>query len=81
MAEHGGEPARLVEELGLGRVTDEDTLGPIVDEVLRAWPEKVEEYRNGKTGLMGLFMGSVMSAIKGADPQAVRALLTARLNA
>jgi glutaminyl-tRNA synthetase len=81
MAENGGEPARLIEELGLGRVTDEDTLGRIVDEVLRAWPDKVEQYRSGKTGLMGLFMGSVMSASKGADPQAVRALLTARLNA
>jgi len=80
MVERGGEPAALLEELGLAdTAADESALGPVVDEVLRAWPEKVEEYRNGKKSLIGLFVGQVLRASEGADPKLVRTLIAARL--
>ncbi|MDA0329050.1 MAG: glutamine--tRNA ligase/YqeY domain fusion protein [Gemmatimonadetes bacterium] len=81
MAEVGGDPAALVERMGLSAVTDEGALGEVIATTLAAWPDKVEEYRAGKKNLLGLFVGEVMKATRGAaDPQAVRKLLTQRLD-
>jgi aspartyl-tRNA(Asn)/glutamyl-tRNA(Gln) amidotransferase subunit B len=81
MVENGGDPATLVEEMGLEQVADVAELGSVIDGVLAAWPEKVEEYRAGKKNLVGLFMGEVMKATGGsADPKAVRDLLSERLD-
>ncbi len=52
------------------------TLKPLVDKVLASNPGKVEEYRGGKTGLMGFFMGQIMRETRGkADPEVVQELL------
>jgi len=81
MAEHGGDPEALVEEMGLTSVSDAGALATAIDGVLGAWPEKVEEYRAGKKNLIGLFVGEVMKATRGAaDPQAVRTMLSERLD-
>ena len=81
MVEKGGEPSELVEAMGLGKVTDEGALASVVDAVLAAWPKKVDDYRNGKKNLIGLFVGEVMKATSGAaDPQAARQLLAERLD-
>jgi len=80
MAEHGGDAATWVDELGLATLTDTDALGDAVDGVLGSWPEKVAEYRAGNGNLIGLFVGEVMKATGGAaDPKAARALLVERL--
>ena len=82
MVEEGGDPDALVEEMGLEKVADRDALGPVVDEVLAAWPEKVREYRDGNQNLLGLFIGQVMKKTQGAaDPRRTRELLTERLDA
>ncbi|MCG6955576.1 MAG: glutamine--tRNA ligase/YqeY domain fusion protein, partial [Gemmatimonadetes bacterium] len=82
MAAEGGDPATVIARLGLEKVADTDVLAGVVDTVLAAWPEKVAEYRGGKVSLMGLFVGEVMKATRGAaDPKAVRAVLAARLGA
>ena len=81
MVKRGGEPAELVEAMGLGKVTDEAALASVVDDVLGAWPKEVDEYRNGKRKLIGLFVGEVMKATAGAaDPQSARKLLAERLD-
>ena len=80
MVESGGEPADLVESMGLSRVTDAADLGAAVDRVLANWPAKVDEYRAGRTKLIGLFVGEVMKDTGGAaDPKAARTLLIERL--
>jgi glutaminyl-tRNA synthetase len=80
MGEVGGDPAVLIDEMGLTAMVDEAELGSVVDAVLEAWPEKVEAYRSGKKNLIGLFVGEAMKATQGAaDPKAVRTLLTKRL--
>ena len=82
MAETGGDPKSLLEEMGLASVSDADQLGAVIDEVLSKMPEQVEAYRGGKRNLLGLFIGEVMKATKGAaDPQAARGLLVERLGA
>jgi Asp-tRNA(Asn)/Glu-tRNA(Gln) amidotransferase B subunit len=80
MVEDGGSPSELIESMGLAKMSDRDELGEVVDAVLAAWPEKVSEYREGKKGLIGLFVGEVMKSTGGAaDPAAVKAILSARL--
>jgi glutaminyl-tRNA synthetase len=82
MAEQGGEPAELVEAMGLGEVRGREELAVVVDEVLGRWPEKVGEYRGGRKSLIGLFVGEVMKATGGAaDPKAAKTLLRKRLDA
>ena len=60
----------LIESLNLAQDADTDTIEMLIAEVLAKYPEKVQEYKNGKTGLLGLFVGEVMKASKGkADPR------------
>jgi Asp-tRNA(Asn)/Glu-tRNA(Gln) amidotransferase B subunit len=76
----GGSPTAIVEELGLRQVSDPDALLPLVEEVLAAHPDKVEEYRGGKAGLMGFFIGQVMRRSGGkANPETVRGVLEGKL--
>ncbi|MGE0160757.1 MAG: glutamine--tRNA ligase/YqeY domain fusion protein [Gemmatimonadales bacterium] len=80
MVREGGEPERLVDAMGLAKVSDPDALGEAVDAVLARWPDKVAEFREGKASLIGLFVGEVMKQTRGAaDPLAARRILTERL--
>ncbi|MCB9791340.1 MAG: glutamine--tRNA ligase/YqeY domain fusion protein [Alphaproteobacteria bacterium] len=75
-----GSAAQIVEARGLRQVSDADALGAMVDAVLAANAEKVAQYRAGRTGLLGFFVGQVMRASKGkANPQLVQELLAGRL--
>jgi glutaminyl-tRNA synthetase len=80
MAREGGEPAEWVEKLGLRQVNDASALTPIVDAVVASYPDKVAEFRGGKTGLLGFFTGQVMKKTGGkANPERVKELLEERL--
>jgi aspartyl-tRNA(Asn)/glutamyl-tRNA(Gln) amidotransferase subunit B len=77
----GNDPRTLVEEEGLGKVSDEDTVRSIIQEVLSANPEQVAIYQGGKTTLIGWFVGQIMRETKGqADAQLARAILEELLN-
>lgn len=70
----------LAEDLNLIQDSDEDTLATIVDEVLASHPDKVEAYRSGKKGLLGMFMGEVMKKSKGkASPKVANELVRRKL--
>ncbi len=70
----------LIEKLGLKQVSDDGAILAIIDEVLNANSDKVEEYRGGKEKLFGFFVGQVMKASKGsANPGKVNQLLKERL--
>lgn len=72
----GGDPDAIVARRGLSAVADPSALIPVIQDVLERRADKVAEYREGRTNLMGLFMGDVMRATRGtADPALVRALL------
>jgi glutaminyl-tRNA synthetase len=80
MVLRGGDPQQIIAERGLAQVSDEATIAAIVDEVLVSNPEKVDQYRAGKTGLFGFFVGQVVRSSQGkANPQVVQRLLGARL--
>jgi aspartyl-tRNA(Asn)/glutamyl-tRNA(Gln) amidotransferase subunit B len=73
-------PLEIAQQLNLIQDSSADTLQPIIDSVLKEFPLKVEEYKNGKKGIMGMFMGEVMKRSKGkADPKVTTELLTKKL--
>ena len=75
----GGDPATIVEERGMKQVTDLGAIEKVVDEVIAANPDKVEQARE-KPGLVGWFVGQVMKASGGkANPQAVNDLLKKKI--
>jgi glutaminyl-tRNA synthetase len=81
LVERGGDPRRIIAERGLAQVSDEDALAALVDEVLARNPDKVDQYRAGKTGLSGFFVGQVVKASKGkANPRVVQELVAERLS-
>ncbi|HEU0051880.1 MAG TPA: hypothetical protein VFQ39_01840, partial [Longimicrobium sp.] len=80
MVEKGGHPRELVDALGLRQVSDPSALAPVIDEVIAANAAKADEYRAGKTGLLGFFVGQVRQKTGGrANPELVKSLLTERL--
>lgn len=70
----------VAQQLNLIQQSDHDSLLPIIDEVIKEFPLKVEEYQNGKKGIISMFMGEVMKRSKGkADPKVANELLTRKL--
>jgi aspartyl-tRNA(Asn)/glutamyl-tRNA(Gln) amidotransferase subunit B len=62
------------------QITDTAAIEKIIDEVLAANPKQVEQYRGGKTTVIGFFVGQVMKASKGqANPGMVNEVLKRKL--
>ena len=62
------------------QITDTAALEKIIDEIISANPKQVEQYRAGKTTIIGFFVGQVMKASKGqAKPELVNELLKKHL--
>jgi Asp-tRNA(Asn)/Glu-tRNA(Gln) amidotransferase B subunit len=81
MAAEGGEPTEIVAVHGLDEQVDIAQIDAIVEQIIAAHPDKVELFRGGQQGLIGFFMGQVMSAAgSGADPRQVQERLRARLS-
>jgi len=78
-----GKPAKqIVEEKGLVQITDADALEGVVSKVISSLPGEVEAYRNGKTKLLGFFVGQVMKQTRGqANPKLVNEILRRKLAA
>lgn len=56
--------------------SDSDSIQEFIQQALEKYPDKVLEYKNGKKGLIGLFMGEVMKLSKGkADPKIANKLI------
>ncbi len=70
----------VIEKLGLKQVSDDGAILAIIDEILAANQDKVEQYKSGKDKMFGFFVGQTMKASKGtANPQLVNKLLLERL--
>ena len=71
----------IIEEKGLRQVSDAGAIEALVEQVIADNPDKVADYRDGKTKLAGWFVGQVMKASGGkANPKAVNEALRAKLD-
>jgi aspartyl-tRNA(Asn)/glutamyl-tRNA(Gln) amidotransferase subunit B len=80
------DPASSAEELAvrhdLVQQTNEDEITALMARLMETYPDKVEAYRKGNKGLLGLFMGEVMKATKGkADPKRANEVVRRSLEA
>lgn len=76
-----GDPASVImEREGLKQISDSAALDSIVEEVLAANPKQVDQYKSGKTAVLGFLVGQVMKATRGqANPAAVNETLKKKL--
>jgi len=78
--ERGQDFAVLYEQEKPQQLTDSSAIEKMIDEVMAANPKQLEQYRSGKTTLLGFFVGQVMKASKGqANPQMVNELVAKKL--
>jgi len=73
-------PGTIMEREGLKQISDSGALEKIIDEVLAGNPKQVEQYKSGKTAVIGFLVGQVMKASRGqANPGLVNELLKTKL--
>ena len=71
----------IADKYGMKQITDTSAIESAVDEVIKNNPAQVEQYKSGKVGLLGFFVGNVMKATKGqANPAVVNEILRNKLN-
>ena len=76
MIVNGEKASAIVERKGLSQISDEGAIKEIVEKVVNSHPNEIEAYRNGKTNLLGFFVGQVMKETKGrANPKTVNELI------
>jgi len=81
MFETGKDAASIVDEKGLKQVSDSGAIEALIDTVIAANMDKVEEYRGGKDKLFGFFVGQVMKQSGGqANPGMVNQILKSKLD-
>ena len=75
-----GTPREIADTFGMKQITDTGAIEKIVDEVIANNATQVEQYKSGKTGLLGFFVGNVMKASAGkANPGVVNEILKQKL--
>jgi len=76
----GGEADAVIEAQGLRQITDASAIESLIEAILAANPEQVEQYRAGKEKVFGFFVGQVMKQSGGkANPAQVNAILKRKL--
>lgn len=76
MVETGKEPEKIVEEKGLVQISDEGAIKEVVDKIIAANPQSVEDYKNGKDRALGFLVGQCMKEMKGkGNPQILNKLI------
>jgi aspartyl-tRNA(Asn)/glutamyl-tRNA(Gln) amidotransferase subunit B len=81
LLEKGGSPRAIVEKKGLMQISDPAVISAAIDEVIAAFPKELEQYKNGKTKMLGFFVGQVLKKTGGkADPKLTNQLVAQKLN-
>jgi aspartyl-tRNA(Asn)/glutamyl-tRNA(Gln) amidotransferase subunit B len=81
MFESGEAPGTIVEREGMSTIGETAALEKIVGDVLAANPKQVEQYKGGKTTVLGFLVGQVMKVSRGqANPATVNQLLKSKLD-
>ncbi len=70
----------LIEEKGLGQISDNSALEAIVNEVVSNNAKAIEDYRNGKTNVLGFLVGQCMKASKGkGNPEILKGMIISHI--
>ena len=81
MMENNSDPEQIVKEKNLIQISDTSEIEAIIQKIIDANAEQVEEYRSGKEKVFGFFVGQVMKESKGkANPKLVNEILKKKLS-
>lgn len=81
MFETGESSDEIIKRLGLIQISDSGFIEEIVDKVMKANPQSIEDFKNGKSRALGFLVGQVMKESKGkANPKMVNELVSKKLN-
>ena len=76
----GDDPEKIVKDKGLVQMSDEGELVALVREIIAANPDQAQQYRDGKTKVIGFFVGQLMQKTRGkANPQLANKLFSQEL--
>ncbi|MFQ6777892.1 MAG: Asp-tRNA(Asn)/Glu-tRNA(Gln) amidotransferase subunit GatB [Alphaproteobacteria bacterium] len=76
-----GTPQEIADKFGMKQITDISAIESAIDTVIANNPSQVEQYKSGKVGLLGFFVGNVMKATGGkANPATVNEILRKKLS-
>ncbi len=74
------DPTHIMEEKGYGQVSDENQLSQVVEDIIKNYPQQIEQFKAGKEPIIKFLIGMAMKATEGsADPQVIEKLLRERL--
>lgn len=80
MVTTGGDPSSIIEEQGLQGSQDSGEIAKIVDQIITANPDQVQQYKAGKTTVIQYFIGQLMKQTKGqANPEQAKELFEEKL--
>jgi len=80
MVETGKSAPQIIEEEGLGQITDDSALEALVEKAISANPKAIESFKKGKTQALGAIVGWVMKETKGqAHPEKVNGILLKKI--
>jgi Asp-tRNA(Asn)/Glu-tRNA(Gln) amidotransferase B subunit len=79
MVASGERPAAVVERLGMRQISDEAALLPLAEKIVADNPKQAAQYRAGKDGLLGFFVGQLIKATGGQANPALASALMKRL--
>jgi aspartyl-tRNA(Asn)/glutamyl-tRNA(Gln) amidotransferase subunit B len=75
-----GDADAIIDARGLKQITDSTAIESLIDEVISANPDQVEQFRAGKEKVLGFFVGQIMKQSKGkANPGQVNQMLLDKL--
>lgn len=75
-----GDVDSIIEAKGLKQITDTGAIEAVVDEVIAACPEQVQQFKDGNEKVIGFLVGQVMKQSRGkANPQMANEMLLAKL--
>ena len=79
--ETGATPEQIINEKGLGQVTEGDAIQVVIDNIIDANPKAVSDYKQGKDSAVKFLVGQVMRETKGrADPNTTNNLILTTLD-
>ena len=81
MLETGEMPSAIIKAKGMEQVSDTGAIATMVDQVIAENPKAVEDFKNGKTNVLGWLTGQVMKKSGGkANPASATALVKEKLS-
>jgi aspartyl-tRNA(Asn)/glutamyl-tRNA(Gln) amidotransferase subunit B len=73
MVETGVDPSNLMEQENLAQVSDENSLKPVIEKIIKENPQPVSDYKKGKTNALQFLVGKAMAELRGrGNPEVLR---------